>query len=122
MALRVGALAHSRKNWVTARAASRRVLARTGVSRTQSGNPVQYTSPLFAFVKIALFVDRCIAPASRIFCGAASGEMFEAMNRAIAANGIKPVIDKVFGFDEVQAAYKHMASGAHFGKIVIRVA
>ena len=48
-------------------------------------------------------------------------QMFEAMNRAIKANGIKPVIDKVFGFDEVQAAYKHMASGAHFGKIVIRV-
>ena len=51
-----------------------------------------------------------------------STQMFEAMNRAITANGIKPVIDKVFGFDEVQAAYKHMASGAHFGKIVIRVA
>ena len=34
----------------------------------------------------------------------------------------QPVIDKVFGFDEVQAAYRHMASGAHFGKIVIRVA
>jgi NADPH:quinone reductase-like Zn-dependent oxidoreductase len=51
-----------------------------------------------------------------------STQMFEAMNRAIAANGIKPVIDKVFGFDEVQAAYKHMASGAHLGKIVIRVA
>src|SRR5436309_6462349 len=51
-----------------------------------------------------------------------STQMFEAMNRAIAANGIKPVIDKVFGFDDVQAAYKYMASGAHFGKIVIRVA
>jgi NADPH:quinone reductase-like Zn-dependent oxidoreductase len=51
-----------------------------------------------------------------------SMQMFEAMNRAIAANGIKPVIDKVFGFDEVLAAYKHMASSAHFGKIVIRVA
>ena len=50
-----------------------------------------------------------------------STQMFEAMNRAIAANDIKPVIDKVFGFDEVPAAYKHMASGAHFGKIVIRV-
>src|ERR1700676_5204908 len=50
-----------------------------------------------------------------------SMQMFDAMNRAIAANGIKPVIDKVFGFDEVQSAYKHMASGAHFGKIVIRV-
>jgi len=51
-----------------------------------------------------------------------STEMFEAMNAAIAANRIKPVIDKVFGFDEVPAAYKHMASGTHFGKIVIRVA
>jgi NADPH:quinone reductase-like Zn-dependent oxidoreductase len=51
-----------------------------------------------------------------------STQMFEAMNGAITANGIKPVIDKVFGFDEVKAAYQHMASGAHFGKIVIRVA
>jgi NADPH:quinone reductase-like Zn-dependent oxidoreductase len=51
-----------------------------------------------------------------------SMQMFEAMNRAIAANGIKPAIDKVFGFDEVHTAYKHMASGAHFGKIVVHVA
>jgi hypothetical protein len=33
------------RNWVTARAASRRVLARTGASRTQSGNDVRTTSP-----------------------------------------------------------------------------
>jgi NADPH:quinone reductase-like Zn-dependent oxidoreductase len=51
-----------------------------------------------------------------------STAMFETMNRAIAGNRIKPVIDKVFGFDEVQAAYQHMASAAHFGKIVIRIA
>src|ERR1700742_1225019 len=50
-----------------------------------------------------------------------STQMFEAMNRAIATNRIKPVIDKVFGFGDVKAAYQHMASGAHFGKIVIRV-
>jgi NADPH:quinone reductase-like Zn-dependent oxidoreductase len=50
-----------------------------------------------------------------------STEMFEAMNAAISANAIKPVIDREFGFDEAQAAYQHMASGAHFGKIVIRV-
>ncbi len=50
-----------------------------------------------------------------------STQMFMAMNRAIEVNGIKPVIDKVFGFDEAQAAYRHMASGAHFGKIVIKV-
>lgn len=50
-----------------------------------------------------------------------STQMFDAMNRAVSANKIKPAVDKVFGFDEVQAAYQHMASGAHFGKIVIRI-
>jgi len=50
-----------------------------------------------------------------------STQMFLAMNRAIEANAIKPVIDKVFAFADVVAAYKHMASGAHFGKIVIRI-
>jgi len=51
-----------------------------------------------------------------------SMQMFQAMNAAIAANSIKPAIDRVFGFEEVKAAYQHMAAGAHFGKIVIRVA
>ena len=51
-----------------------------------------------------------------------STQMFEAMNRAIAINGIKPIIDKTFAFDDVHAAYKYLASGAHFGKVVIRVA
>jgi NADPH:quinone reductase-like Zn-dependent oxidoreductase len=32
------------------------------------------------------------------------------------------VIDRVFGFDEVRAAYRHMEARGHFGKIVVRVA
>jgi NADPH:quinone reductase-like Zn-dependent oxidoreductase len=43
-------------------------------------------------------------------------------NAAVAANKIKPVIDRAFGFDEVRAAHRHMESGRHFGKIVVRVA
>jgi NADPH:quinone reductase-like Zn-dependent oxidoreductase len=50
-----------------------------------------------------------------------STQMFEAMNRAIEVSAIKPVIDKVFAFAEVPAAYRHMAAGAHFGKIVISI-
>jgi NADPH:quinone reductase-like Zn-dependent oxidoreductase len=50
-----------------------------------------------------------------------STQMFEAMNRAVEANAIKPVIDRVFPFAEAKSAYHHMASGAHFGKIVIGV-
>jgi len=46
---------------------------------------------------------------------------FEAMNRLIEANDIKPVVDKVFSFEEAQAAYKHLASQQHFGKVVIKV-
>jgi NADPH:quinone reductase-like Zn-dependent oxidoreductase len=50
-----------------------------------------------------------------------STQMFMAMNRAVEVSGIKPVIDKVFSFADAPAAYQHMASGAHFGKIVIRI-
>jgi NADPH:quinone reductase-like Zn-dependent oxidoreductase len=54
-----------------------------------------------------------------IFVG--SREMFEDMNRAIALSGLRPVVDRVFPFDEAPAAFRHMESGAHFGKIAIRV-
>lgn len=53
-----------------------------------------------------------------IFVG--SREMFVDMNRAIAAHGMRPVVDRVFGFEDARAAYAHMASAAHFGKICIR--
>ncbi len=47
--------------------------------------------------------------------------MFEAMNRAIAANRIKPVIDRVFPFRDAIAAYREFATGRHFGKVVIAI-
>ena len=47
--------------------------------------------------------------------------MFEDMNAALAANRIKPVIDKVYPFEEVRAALKLMERAAHFGKIVVTV-
>ncbi|KAJ3526050.1 hypothetical protein NM688_g8310 [Phlebia brevispora] len=51
-----------------------------------------------------------------------SRTMYEEMNRALAARDIKPVVDKVFPFDEAAAAYKHLESQKHMGKVVIRVA
>jgi NADPH:quinone reductase-like Zn-dependent oxidoreductase len=47
--------------------------------------------------------------------------MFEQLNRAIEANDIHPVIDRVFAFDQVISAFQHMQSQAHFGKVVIKV-
>lgn len=50
-----------------------------------------------------------------------SVEMFESMNRAIALNALKPVIDRVFPFEQAADAYRYLESGAHFGKVVIRI-
>lgn len=44
---------------------------------------------------------------------------FEAMNRAIEANNIRPVIDKVFPFEQTQEAFEYLDKGLHFGKVVI---
>jgi NADPH:quinone reductase-like Zn-dependent oxidoreductase len=54
-----------------------------------------------------------------IFVG--SRAMFEAMNRAIALHKLRPVIDRVFPMSETRQALRHLESGAHFGKVVIRV-
>ncbi|HEX3349344.1 MAG TPA: NAD(P)-dependent alcohol dehydrogenase [Acetobacteraceae bacterium] len=50
-----------------------------------------------------------------------SRAMFEAMNRAITVHRLQPVIDKVFPFEDAKGAYRYLESGAHFGKVVIRV-
>ena len=47
--------------------------------------------------------------------------MFEDMNQAIAVNGIKPPIDKVFPFAEARQAFEYQRGQGHFGKIVIAI-
>lgn len=48
-----------------------------------------------------------------------SRETFLEMNRAITASGLQPVIDRVFPFEDARAAYHHLDSGSHFGKVII---
>ena len=40
--------------------------------------------------------------------------------RAVAATGLRPVIDQVFAFDEAREAFARLESGGHLGKVVIR--
>jgi len=47
--------------------------------------------------------------------------MFEQMNRAIEANDIHPVIDKVFTFNQTVDAFRYVQSQAHFGKVALTV-
>jgi NADPH:quinone reductase-like Zn-dependent oxidoreductase len=52
-----------------------------------------------------------------IFVGSVA--MFEDMNRAIAANGVRPVVDRVFSFEQTADALRCMQTAQHFGKIVV---
>lgn len=46
-------------------------------------------------------------------------EMFHAMNRAIAASGLRPVIARTFTFDHANYAYHYQQERDHIGKTVI---
>jgi NADPH:quinone reductase-like Zn-dependent oxidoreductase len=50
---------------------------------------------------------------------AGSRAQFLALNRAIATHRLKPVIDRVFPFDEAQAAYRYYQEAQPFGKVII---
>lgn len=57
--------------------------------------------------------------ASGIYVGSRAD--FEALNAFIDAHHVKPVIDKVYEFDDAAAAFAAVAKGESFGKTVIRV-
>ena len=48
-----------------------------------------------------------------------SNVMQQKMVKAINVNGMKPIIDKSFAFDQLVEAFKYQNSGAQFGKIVV---
>jgi NADPH:quinone reductase-like Zn-dependent oxidoreductase len=52
-----------------------------------------------------------------ILCG--NRTQFIAMNEAIAANRIRPVIDRMFPFEEAKAAYQYYEEAQPFGKVII---
>jgi NADPH:quinone reductase-like Zn-dependent oxidoreductase len=63
-----------------------------------------------------LFKSACV---QGIYVG--SREMFEAMNAAFSANGLRPVIDQRFPLEQAREAFQCMQAAGHFGKIVIEI-
>jgi NADPH:quinone reductase-like Zn-dependent oxidoreductase len=50
-----------------------------------------------------------------------SRAMFESMNHTLEAEGLRPVIDRVFPFEEAPAALRYLQRAQHVGKVVISV-
>ncbi|MEM7048852.1 MAG: NAD(P)-dependent alcohol dehydrogenase [Acidobacteriota bacterium] len=46
---------------------------------------------------------------------------FENMNRAISGHQLRPIVDRVFTFDQTPQAFDHLASGSHFGKVCLEL-
>lgn len=71
-----------------------------------------------AQVALPLIVMRCLR-LQGVTVGSRDG--FEGMVRAIECHRTRPVVDKTFRFEEAPAAFAHLKSGTHFGKVCIRI-
>lgn len=64
-------------------------------------------------------VFRNVAHLSALYVGSRAD--FEDMNRFISEHEIRPLIDRVFDFENAGAAFDLMANGSYMGKIVIAI-
>jgi alcohol dehydrogenase len=53
--------------------------------------------------------------------GVGDRDALDQVVRAVHGAEIRPVIDRIYAFDEAKAAFERLRSGAHFGKVVVRV-
>jgi NADPH:quinone reductase-like Zn-dependent oxidoreductase len=60
-----------------------------------------------------------VAHLSALYVGSRAD--FEAMNRFMSEHEIRPVIDRVFAFEDAPAAFELMENGSYMGKIVITI-
>jgi NADPH:quinone reductase-like Zn-dependent oxidoreductase len=79
------------------------------VGRLADGAPTIDLNVIFN----ALAILRIVAVGSRA--------QFIAMCRAIAVNRMKPIIDRIFPFDDAHAAFSYYKAGKYFGKVVIKI-
>jgi len=68
-------------------------------------------------VDLVTFMGKC-ARVEAVDVG--SREMFAAMNKAIEFHEMHPVVDRVFGFNELGDALKYLREARHFGKVCLR--
>jgi NADPH:quinone reductase-like Zn-dependent oxidoreductase len=64
-------------------------------------------------------VFRNVAHLSALYVGSRAD--FENMNRFISEHEIRPLVDRVFDFENAKAAFDLMANGSYMGKIVITI-
>ena len=79
----------------------------------------QGTGPTMSVTE--MFMGTLLRNASIRGVAIGSVEQYNAMNAAIETHKIKPIIDKVFEFEDLKSAYEYQWSQKNVGKVVIKV-
>jgi NADPH:quinone reductase-like Zn-dependent oxidoreductase len=73
------------------------------------------------FVGKQLFYFRQSGPVDWSYVITGNKQQFMDMNRAFEIGGVRPVVDKVFEFEQLREAYDYLQSAKHIGKVVVKV-
>jgi NADPH:quinone reductase-like Zn-dependent oxidoreductase len=92
------------------------------VAATRMGGTIVLVGGVSSFAAELQIIPLLIGAKRLIGISVGSRTMFDDLNRFVAAAGIRPAIDRVFGFDQAPEAYAYLKAAGHFGKIVISVA
>ena len=92
------------------------------IAATRLGGVVSITGLLSGFAGVD-FGLRSLFDVAKHLHGVIVGSrsVLDEVVRLVDVQQICPVVDRVFGFDEVPAAYDYLQSGRHFGEVVVRV-
>lgn len=91
------------------------------IAATRVGGSVAFVG-LLAGLTTAVDLVQLMGKSARLQAvDVGSRQMFEDMNRAIAAHAMRPVVDRVFAFEEVAEALSYLSQGSHFGKVCLRI-
>jgi NADPH:quinone reductase-like Zn-dependent oxidoreductase len=89
------------------------VEARIGTLGALSGSPAAHASASQGAIIGKNLTIKGIASGSRAMLAAAL--------QVVAENGVEMVVDRSFSFDQAPMAYRHLASGAHMGKVLVEL-
>jgi NADPH:quinone reductase-like Zn-dependent oxidoreductase len=91
------------------------------VAATRVGGTVVLVGGVSGFAAELNIVPLLVGNKRLIGLSVGSRKMFEDLNRFVTAKRIRPVIDRVFPFEQAREALAHLESGSHFGKVIIKV-
>jgi NADPH:quinone reductase-like Zn-dependent oxidoreductase len=91
------------------------------VAATRMGGTVVLVGGVAGFTAQLDIVPLLVGHKRLIGIGVGSRSMFEALNRFVSLANIRPVVDRVFAFEQAREACAYLENGGHFGKVVIKV-